>query len=87
MMQIHLMGHYYGQSQGDSFCLKSLGVRHTEIADFAGLLANLIEKYASELDIENLQLSSLVLVEQDGNVIDNKDSDPKYEVVTGKIAA
>ena len=54
---------------------------------FADLLANLIEKYASELDIENMS-ASLVPCDRMINVeVDKKDSDSKQEAVESKIAA
>ena len=72
-----------------------------EWSGFADLLANLIEKYASELDIENMSASlyaseldienmsaSLVPCDRMINVeVDKKDSDSKQEAVESKIAA
>ncbi len=58
-----------------------------EWSGFADLLANLIEKYASELDIENMP-APLVASDRMGNVeVNQKDPDSKQEVVEGKIAA
>ena len=58
-----------------------------EWSGFADLLANLIEKYASELDIENMP-APLVASDRMGNVeVSQKDPDSKQEVVEGKIAA
>ena len=58
-----------------------------EWSGFADLLANLIEKYASELDIENMP-TPLVPCERMGNVEgDKKDSDFNAEAVESKIAA
>ena len=58
-----------------------------EWSGFADLLANLIEKYASELDIENMP-TPLVPCDRMGNAeVDKKDSDSKQEVVESKIAA
>ena len=58
-----------------------------EWSGFADLLANLIEKYASELDIENMP-ASLVPCDRMINVeVDKKDSDSKQEAVESKIAA
>ena len=58
-----------------------------EWSGFADLLANLIEKYASELDIENMS-ASLVPCDRMINVeLDKKDSDSKQEAVESKIAA
>ena len=58
-----------------------------EWSGFADLLANLIEKYASELDIENMS-ASLVPCDMMINVeVDKKDSDSKQEAVESKIAA
>ena len=51
------------------------------------MLANLIEKYASELDIENMS-APLVPCDRMGNAeVDKKDSDSKQEAVESKIAA
>lgn len=58
-----------------------------EWSGFADLLANLIEKYASELHIENMP-APLVASDRMGNVeVNQKDPDSKQEVVEGKIAA
>lgn len=58
-----------------------------EWSGFADLLANLIEKYASELDIENMP-APLVASDRMGNVeVNQKDPDSKQEVVEDKIAA
>lgn len=58
-----------------------------EWSGFADLLANLIEKYASELDIGNMS-APLVASDRMGNVeVNQKDPDSKQEVVEGKIAA
>lgn len=58
-----------------------------EWSGFADLLANLIEKYASELDIENMS-DSLVPCDRMINVeVYKKDSDSKQEAVESKIAA
>ena len=57
-----------------------------EWSGFADLLANLIEKYASKLDIKNLSVPSVC--DRMGNVeVDKKDSDSKQEAVESKIAA
>lgn len=57
-----------------------------EWSGFADLLANLIEKYASKLDIENLSVP--LVCDRMGNVeVDKKDSDSKKEAVENKIAA
>ena len=57
-----------------------------EWSGFADLLANLIEKYASKLDIENLSVP--LVCDRMGNVeVDKKDSDSKQEAVESKIAA
>lgn len=57
-----------------------------EWSGFADLLANLIEKYASKLDIENLSVP--LVCDRMGNVeVDKKDSDSKQEAVENKIAA
>ena len=54
---------------------------------FADLLANLIEKYASELDIENMP-APLAPCDRMGNAeVNQKDPDSKMEVVESKIAA
>lgn len=58
-----------------------------EWSGFADLLASLIEKYASELDVEDLPLPSVMHDDQNSTAVDKKDSDPEYEVVAGKIAA
>ena len=43
-----------------------------EWSGFADLLANLIEKYASELDVENLPAPAVPLEDQDGAAADKK---------------
>ena len=61
-----------------------------EWSGFADLLANLIEKYASELDIENMPtpLAPLAPCDRMGNAeVNQKDPDSKQEVVESKIAA
>lgn len=58
-----------------------------EWSGFADLLANLIEKYASELDIENMP-APLAPCDRMGNAeVNQKDPDSKLEVVESKIAA
>lgn len=58
-----------------------------EWSGFADLLANLIGKYASELDIENMS-APLVPCDRIGNAeVDKKDSDSKQKAVESKIAA
>ena len=58
-----------------------------EWSGFADLLANLIEKYASELDIENMP-APLAPCDRMGNAeVNQKDPDSKMEVVESKIAA
>ena len=55
-----------------------------EWSGFADLLANLIEKYASGLDIENMPAPC----DRMGNAeVNRKDPDFKQEVVESKIAA
>lgn len=54
---------------------------------FADLLANLIEKYASELDVKNLPAPAVPLEDQDSAAADKKESVFKPEAVAGKIAA
>ena len=58
-----------------------------EWSGFVGLLANLIEKYASELDIENMSAPAVPLEDQDTATADKKESVFKPEAVAGKIAA
>ena len=58
-----------------------------EWSGFADLLANLIEKYASELDVENLPAPAVPLEDQDSAAADKKESVFKPEAVAGKIAA
>ena len=58
-----------------------------EWSGFADLLANLIEKYASELDVENLPAPAVPLEDQDSAAADKKDSDSKQKAVESKIAA
>ena len=53
----------------------------------AVLQANLIEKYASELDVENLPAPAVPLEDQDTATADKKESVFKPEAVAGKIAA
>ena len=58
-----------------------------EWSGFADLLANLIEKYASELDIENMS-ASLVPCDRMINVgVETNDSGSKPETVASKNAA
>jgi hypothetical protein len=58
-----------------------------EWSGFADLLANLIEKYASELDVENMP-APLAPCDRMGNAeVNQKDPDSKQEVVESKIAA
>ena len=54
---------------------------------FADLLANLIEKYASELDVETLPAQAVPLEDQDSATTGKKESVFKPEAVAGKIAA
>ena len=55
-----------------------------EWSGFADLLANLIEKYASGLDIESMPAPC----DRMGNAeVNQKDTDFKQEVVESKIAA
>ena len=58
-----------------------------EWSGFADLLANLIEKYASELDVENLHVPAVSLEDQDSAAADKKECVFKPEVVAGKTAA
>ena len=58
-----------------------------EWSGFADLLANLIEKYASELDVENLPAPAVPLEDQDSAATGKKESVFKPEAVAGKIAA
>ena len=56
-----------------------------EWSGFADLLANLIEKYASELDIENMS-ASLVPCDRMINVeVDKKDSDSSRKQLKAKL--
>ena len=58
-----------------------------EWSGFADLLANLIEKYVSELNIENMP-APLAHCDRMGNAeVNQKDPDSKLEVVESKIAA
>ena len=61
-----------------------------EWSGFADLLANLIEKYASELDVESLPVPAVLLADQDSAAADKKDKKEsvfKPEAVAGKTAA
>ena len=58
-----------------------------EWSGFADLLANLIEKYASELDIENMPPPLAPCDRMSNAEVNQKDSDSKQEVVESKIAA
>lgn len=58
-----------------------------EWSGFADLLATLIEKYALELDVENLPAPMVLPGDQDSMVADKKDSDFSPEAVADKIAA
>ena len=57
-----------------------------EWSGFADLLAVLIEKYALELDVENLPLSSVMHDAQNSTAVGKKDPELEHEVVAGKIA-
>ena len=57
-----------------------------EWSGFADLLANLIEKYVSELDVENLPAPAVLFDNQD-SAANKKDSDFNAEAVESKIAA
>ena len=57
-----------------------------EWSGFADLLANLIEKYVSELDVENLPAPAVSFDNQD-SAANKKDSDFNAESVESKIAA
>ena len=57
-----------------------------EWSGFADLLANLIEKYVSELDVENLPAPAVSFDNQD-SAANKKDSDFNAEAVESKIAA
>ena len=58
-----------------------------EWSGFADLLANLIEQYASELDVESLPAPAVPLEDQDSAATGKKESVFKPEAVAGKIAA
>ena len=58
-----------------------------EWSGFADLLANLIEKYASKVEVENLPAPAVLLEDQDNAAADKKESVFKPEAVAGKIAA
>ena len=58
-----------------------------EWSGFADLLANLIEKYASEVDVESLPVPAVLLADQDSAAADKKESVFKLEAVAGKTAA
>lgn len=58
-----------------------------EWSGFANLLAGLIGKYASELDVENLPAPAVSFEERDSAVTDKKECVLKPEAVVGKIAA
>ena len=57
-----------------------------EWSGFADLLANLIEKYVSELDVENLPAPAVSFDNQD-SAVNKKDSEFNAEAVESKIAA
>ena len=57
-----------------------------EWSGFTDLLANLIEKYVSELDVENLPAPAVLFDNQD-NAANKKDSEFNAEAVESKIAA
>ena len=57
-----------------------------EWSGFADLLANLIEKYVSELDVENLPAPAVSFDNQD-SAANKKDSEFNAEAVESKIAA
>ena len=52
-----------------------------EWSGFADLLANLIEKYASELDVENLHVPAVSLEDQDSAAADKKECVFKPEAI------
>ena len=58
-----------------------------EWSGFADLLANLIEKYASELDVENLPVPAVSLEDQDSAAADKNECVFKPEAVAGTTAA
>ena len=60
-----------------------------EWSGFADLLANLIEKYASELDVDNLPAPAVPMCirDRDSATTGKKESVFKPEAVAGKIAA
>lgn len=60
---------------------------HIPWSGFADLLANLIEKYASELDVKNLPAPAVPLEDQDSAAADKKESVFRPEAVSGKTAA
>ena len=60
---------------------------HIPWSGFADLLANLIEKYASELDVKNLPAPAVPLEDQDSAAADKKESVFRPEAVAGKTAA
>ena len=57
---------------------------HIPWSGFADLLANLIEKYASELDVKNLPAPAVPLEDQDSAAADKKESVFRPEAVSGR---
>lgn len=58
-----------------------------EWSGFANLMAGLIEKYALELDVENLPVPAVSLEDLGSAAADKKECVFKPEAVAGKIAA
>ena len=57
-----------------------------EWSGFADLLANLIEKYASELDIENMPAPLAPCDRMDNAEVDKKDSELPKKLTLNKLA-
>ena len=91
MIAIIRLRHVHGSGHGVAFFVVGrifdIPWAHIPWSGFADLLANLIEKYASELDVKNLPAPAVPLEDQDSAAADKKESVFRPEAVAGKTAA
>ena len=77
--------HVHGSGHGVAFFVVGrifdIPWAHIPWSGFADLLANLIEKYASELDVKNLPAPAVPLEDQDSAAADKKESVFRPEAV------
>ena len=80
--------HVHGSGHGVAFFVVGrifdIPWAHIPWSGFADLLANLIEKYASELDVKNLPAPAVPLEDQDSAAADKKESVFRPEAVSGR---